>query len=71
MKRIMTEVLTFNVTLHCDCGGQLVWNNITLTVNPPIFPHICDACGTRENLKAVYPTTETMEMGEPQEVPFE
>ena len=59
----MVEVRTFNVTLECDCGGQMLWNNITLTVNPPIFPHICGACGLRENIQEVYPTTAEVEVG--------
>lgn len=69
MKRTMIEVRTFNVYLHCDCGGMMEWNNITLTVNPPLFPHFCSDCKKQETLTEVYPTETTVEVGEEQGLP--
>lgn len=72
MKRMMTEVRTFNVKLYCDCGGEMVWNNISLTTNPPMYPHFCTDCEQQTTLTdEVYPTTEEVEFGEPQEVSFD
>ena len=67
MKRTMTEVRTFNVRLYCVCGGEMKSNGITLTTNPPMYPHVCDKCGTYQTLTGdSYPTTTEVEVGEEQ-----
>jgi len=68
MKRTMIEVRTYNVRLYCDCGGTMDWNNITLTVNPPLFPHFCSDCNRQETLTDVYPTETSVEVGEEKEI---
>lgn len=60
MSRVLTQqVLTYEERLCCtECDGdhEMEWNHITLTVSPPLFPHVCSNCGHRENISGVvYP----------------
>ena len=71
MKRVMTEVRTFNVRLYCDCGGEIIANGNVIDTHPPVYAHQCDKCTSVTTYEQAYPTTETVEVGEPQEVPFE
>jgi len=73
MRKQAKDVHTVSVKAMCDgatrivdghrvltgtCGGELVFQNITLTMNPPMYPHTCNQCGRTENLDAVYPRIE-------------
>ncbi len=70
MRRTMTEVRTFNVKLYCDCGGEMGANGVTLNTNPPRHPHVCEHCDTVEVIEGEhYPRQETLEVGEPQDIP--
>ena len=72
MQRKLIEVRTFNVTLMCDCGGEMRTNGITLTTNPPMYPHTCTACGRTDTLTGeCYPTTETVEVGDAQFISYD
>ena len=70
MKRVMIEVRTFNVTLVCDCGGGIEANGHVLDTNPPVYAHQCAKCDKVTTYDTSYPTTEEVEVGEPQEVPL-
>ena len=63
MTEVKTEVKTFRVKLKCDCGGDMIYNGMVLTSNPPLYPHICDKCEARVNRRNKYPmiTTEDIE----------
>ena len=60
-KEIKTEVKTFRIELQCDeCDGIMSHNGIVLTSNPPLFPHECDKCGYRKNVRGIkYPYLKT------------
>lgn len=51
-----TKVETFRIEYICDeCGkDSMKWNGITLTSNPPQFPHRCPTCGADKTFMAVH-----------------
>lgn len=55
-----TEVRPIKVDMICDvCGkGWMRPTNVTLTVYPPLYPHVCDKCGHTENYSKCYPYIE-------------
>lgn len=56
MPEEIKEVKTFSVKYNCSaCGNEMVFGGITLTSNPPQYPHICSYCGNKETLKKKYP----------------
>ena len=62
---IKIEVKTFKVILECDeCkDGIMIYNGIVLTSNPPQFPHICNKCGEKKNIRGKkYPYIKTEEI---------
>lgn len=71
MKLTMIEICTYKVRLYCDCGGNMIWNNISLDVNPPLYPHFCTDCNRQETRIDVYPTETTVEVGEEKEIALE
>lgn len=61
------EVKTFKVILKCDkCkDGIMKYNGIVLTSNPPLFPHVCNKCGYKQNIRGKkYPHIVTEEIQE-------
>jgi len=73
MSRVMTQqVLTYEERLYCtDCEGdhEMEWNGISLTVHPPLFPHVCLNCGHRVNISGhTYPMTRYTPTGDLQEL---
>ena len=71
MRRLMTEVRTFNVKLMCDCGGEIRANGNVLETSPPVYAHQCLACSKSYTLDSEYPTETMLEVGDPQEIPLE
>lgn len=55
MKEQETPLEAFEVRAFCDCGGEMKPGREVLAMNPPLYPHTCDKCGTRENFKTHYP----------------
>jgi len=53
------EVKTFGVDYICDdCNsGLMEYTGTMLTVNPPLFQHKCNSCGSVKNLSQKYPNT--------------
>lgn len=75
MSRVLTQqVLTYEERLYCtECDGdhEMHWNNVTLTVSPPLYPHICEYCEHRENIRGVvYPITRQVPTGDTHELNF-
>lgn len=73
MKKQIKDVHTVQVIARCDaqtivrdgarqltgpCGGELIFTNVTLTMNPPVYPHKCNRCGRTETLDQIYPCIE-------------
>jgi len=56
-----TEVKTYSVVYICDtCSeGEMVFDGLTLTSYPPLYPHTCDKCGDKKNLRTRYPLTKS------------
>lgn len=53
-----TEVKTFKRNIYCsDCGEAFKWTGITLTSNPPWFPHTCPQCKYEVNFREIFPNT--------------
>lgn len=50
-------VRAFRQTYRCDsCGiGWMSWTGMSLSSNPPKFPHVCSHCGDKATLLATYP----------------
>lgn len=61
MPVVESIVSTFVVKYQCDaCGtGEMRWTNMTLTMDPPAFPHVCNACGATQDLPEPYPVMVT------------
>ena len=60
MAEIKTEIKTFRIKLACDeCDGDMIYNGIVLTSNPPLFPHVCNKCGVKINSRKKYPYLHT------------
>jgi predicted RNA-binding Zn-ribbon protein involved in translation (DUF1610 family) len=57
MSEKQTPVQTVVVDYVCDsCGeGHMLPTGITLTSNPPQYPHKCDKCGTQDVFLTRYP----------------
>ena len=65
MAERLIEVKVYRVEYLCDkCGEVMQWSGMTLTLNPPKYPHRCYACDFTINLDAVYPHDETREIPE-------
>jgi hypothetical protein len=59
MKPRETPMQPVRIEAGCDkCDGTLVFDGIVLTSYPPQYPHTCDRCGWRNNLREHYPTIE-------------
>ena len=71
MKVMMTELRTYKIELICDCNGTIEANGHVLETNPPVYAHQCLKCEKVTTHNQEYPTTQEVEVGEPQEVPFE
>ena len=68
MKTTMTEVRTFVVKKYCDCGGLFEFNGRAQMTSPPHFVHQCTDCKDFDTFPQQYPTQETLEVGEEQDV---
>lgn len=53
MPELEREVRLFKISYNCDkCGqGDMLPTGLTLTSNPPQYPHICDVCGHKQTFK--------------------
>ena len=49
------QVVPFYQKAYCDCGEELEFTGMTLTSNPPQYPHKCPKCKKEYKLKHVYP----------------
>lgn len=60
MPEIRQEVRVFEVHMRCPrcLNSNMRPTNAVLPVNPPLFPHLCDACGAPANLDRRYPRIE-------------
>lgn len=62
MGETRNKVTPVKVDMICDVCGQ-GWMRptnamVSLAVYPPLFPHVCDACGHTENYSKQYPCIE-------------
>ena len=55
MKERKTEVKAYLVKAYCDCGGEFKPTGVTLMINPPRYPHVCEKCGAKETFNSRYP----------------
>lgn len=55
MEEVLTEVKAYRAEAYCACGGELVAQDHYYPTYPPMFPHVCDDCGGKENLNNKYP----------------
>jgi len=54
------RVKTYLVVYVCDaCGeGNMEWNGMALTSNPPLYPHSCSKCKAERSFREIkYPHT--------------
>jgi len=60
MPRTYESRYAFAVDYLCDkCNeGYMRWGGMTLTTNPPWYPHVCDKCDHQENMRETYPHME-------------
>ena len=63
LKTIRTEVKAYRIELPCEkegCDGALVsCSGMTLTSNPPQYPHKCTKCGKEKHILGItYPYIE-------------
>ena len=60
-KRVLVD--TFKVRLFCDdCDGEMEHEGGYLCSSPPQYPHRCNSCGKRVNVRGKsYPYTEYKE----------
>lgn len=51
------EVKVYRVEAICtECyEGKMKSTGVMLTSNPPWYPHVCNNCGYKENLRKQYP----------------
>ena len=62
-KTIRTKVTAYRIELPCEkegCDGALVsCSGMTLTSNPPQYPHRCNKCGAEKHILGItYPYIE-------------
>ena len=70
MSKVMgRQVATVEERLFCKCGEEMKWTGACLTVNPPLYPHICITCRYTENVSGFsYPREVSVPLGEWQKV---
>ena len=45
----------------CDeCEGNVVSTGTVFTVNPPLYEHKCEGCGTMYKFRKVYPSADSL-----------
>ena len=60
------EIKIYTEHLYCECGGEIKQEpkvideygycvDISVSVWPPIYYHVCDKCGKRDGLYETYP----------------
>ncbi len=49
------QVIAYEVDNECECGGKMRPTGTCLTMNPPLFPHVCEKCGKGETYNVCYP----------------
>lgn len=60
-------LLPFKLSVHCDCGGEFVFNDTPVAVHPRSYKHICNKCGVEVMLRESFPKTVYEEItGEPE-----
>ena len=69
--KTITEVRTFVVMMHCDCGGEVIFNGHANLAYPPQYVHMCRLCGKKYVYPEQYPMNTTQKVGEPTEIPDE
>lgn len=59
MPEVIMPVEWVEIDMICDkCGkGKMRSGGRTFTVNPPIFPHVCNKCGYEADYRTCYPHT--------------
>lgn len=57
MQEVRTQVNTYIVRAHCDCGGEYTPDGMVYTTYPPRYPHHCSDCGERNVFNYLYPRT--------------
>jgi predicted RNA-binding Zn-ribbon protein involved in translation (DUF1610 family) len=57
MSETLKPMRVFLVEYVCDkCGeGEMMHGNVSITTNPPLYPHMCTKCGHTENFRSIYP----------------
>lgn len=64
MKTVAKESRLYTIYAYCDCGGELEYTGLALTVDPMIYEHKCPKCGNKYELLQIYPTTEVREIND-------
>ena len=55
---MITKKVPVNVSIeyaYCECGEELVRDNVVLSSNPPKYKYVCSKCGKIEYLVDHYP----------------
>lgn len=55
MKEIIKDMKVVRKSASCECGGEFIPTGMVYTCNPPLYPHVCNKCGSSENFKHSYP----------------
>jgi hypothetical protein len=48
-------VKTVLVRMLCKCGGEMKPTGTCYTSYPPLYPHVCNKCGTNATYNVSYP----------------
>lgn len=57
----LVELMARAMCDKCNSGELIAVPNVTLTYDPPLYPHRCNKCDNAENLRAPYPHSEYQE----------
>lgn len=57
-KEVKQHVRTYRTKMICDCGGEMIAEDIILPTYPAQYPHTCNKCGKREVYDKRYPVIE-------------
>jgi hypothetical protein len=56
--KVLTPVHAYRAEVYCKCGGELQNDGYMYPTYPPMYPHVCNMCGHKENLGSTYPKIE-------------
>lgn len=50
-------LLPFKVSVLCECGGELIFNDTPVALHPRAYKHQCNKCGAEILLLEFFPKT--------------